>query len=517
MVPLRAALEAERAGRMLESFRLCADALRAVPDDADALNLMGRLCGAGGDAVAAIGFQRHALLVDPEHTRARADLDRALAPFPSRASGDAAFAAACELRPDIAAHHLAPGTLPAFPALDRARALLDEAVALNPGNGAAHAALGNVLARTGAFAEALAAYRRAVLLEPDAADAQLATAEIEYNFDDLESARYHYANAFARCILFSTPAPQGARRSVLVLARPAPGSANVPLDFVVDHERIAIHRLYLPNDDTAALSSPLPSYDLIFNAVSESEAAAGAVGLAAQFIDSQSKPVFNHPRNLWKTARPSLAPALRDVPHCIVPQTRRLARDVSLDAASFPLLARPIDSHAGRDLERVENNAELAAYIADRPSEPGFDVTEYVEYRSADGYYRKYRIMFVDGLAYPYHLAISPNWMIHYKTSAMFDCQWMRDEEAAFLNDPGAVFPYWIETMEALAAAIGLDYFGIDAARTDGGELLVFEADAATFVHAKDSPERFPYKPPAVARIVAAVGAMFERALTPRE
>jgi len=58
-----------------------------------------------------------------------------------------------------------------------------------------------------------------------------------------------------------------------------------------------------------------------------------------------------------------------------------------------------------------------------------------------DGWYRKYRVIFVDGVPYPYHLAISRSWIVHYRTSAMSEATWMRDEERRFLDDPHSVFP----------------------------------------------------------------------------
>jgi hypothetical protein len=53
---------------------------------------------------------------------------------------------------------------------------------------------------------------------------------------------------------------------------------------------------------------------------------------------------------------------------------------------------------------------------------------------------------------------------------------------------------------------LGLDYFGIDASIGPSGELIVFEADAAMFVHCEDAPERYAYKHESVPRIFRAFG-----------
>ena len=48
---------------------------------------------------------------------------------------------------------------------------------------------------------------------------------------------------------------------------------------------------------------------------------------------------------------------------------------------------------------------------------------------------RKYRVMLVDGQIYPWHLAISSDWKVHYFTAAMAEQEVYRTEEQRFLND----------------------------------------------------------------------------------
>jgi hypothetical protein len=62
--------------------------------------------------------------------------------------------------------------------------------------------------------------------------------------------------------------------------------------------------------------------------------------------------------------------------------------------------------------------------------------------------------------------------------------------------------------LAAIAERVGLDYFGIDCAETAAGALLVFEGDIAMIVHAMDSPETFPYKPPQMRKVFDAFRAM---------
>ena len=114
-------------------------------------------------------------------------------------------------------------------------------------------------------------------------------------------------------------------------------------------------------------------------------------------------------------------------------------------------------------------------------------------------------VILIDGVAYPYHLAISPRWMVHYLSSPMAEHEWMCEEEARFLSDPSSVFARWEETASAIAHAIGLDYVGLDMTQLADGTMLVFEADPAMLVHDEDPGGPFAYKRGAVGAIPGSV------------
>jgi hypothetical protein len=88
---------------------------------------------------------------------------------------------------------------------------------------------------------------------------------------------------------------------------------------------------------------------------------------------------------------------------------------------------------------------------------------------------------------------------------------WMRQEEERFVNDIGQVFD--AEQRNALrlvAAAIAVDYGGIDCAIHRDGRIVVFEANAAMLVHDEKS-DVFDYKNAAIATIKNAFDAMLSR------
>ena len=251
----------------------------------------------------------------------------------------------------------------------------------------------------------------------------------------------------------------------------------------------------------------LPGYDVVIDAIGACVDAEPALDQAGRFIGAQAKAAINPPDRVRGTARDRLAATLGGIVGCAVAPVRRVARDALTGVTgNGPLLVRPTDAHGGRALERLDDAAALAGYAA-RVPDGTYDVGPFVDYRSADGYYRKYRVMFVAGEPHPYHLAIDTAWMIHYHRAAMAE-PWMRAEEARFLTAPADALAAWNGPLRAVGAAAGLDYFGIDCTVLADGTLFVFEADAAMLVHGFD-PE--PAKRAAFASIRSAFATLLDR------
>jgi hypothetical protein len=123
--------------------------------------------------------------------------------------------------------------------------------------------------------------------------------------------------------------------------------------------------------------------------------------------------------------------------------------------------------------------------------------------------------MFVDGRLYPLHLAISPNWKIHYFSADMKERPDHRAEEAQFLAEMQSVLgDKAISALERVQAALGLDYGGIDFGLNQQGEVLLFEANATMVVEQPDDDPRWDYRRAAVARIHEGVREMLMRNAT---
>ncbi|MEO6914048.1 MAG: tetratricopeptide repeat protein [Candidatus Baltobacteraceae bacterium] len=383
-----------------------------------------------------------------------------------------------------------------------------QALTLDPHFAPAHSGCGAIHLRAGAYDPAERAYRRVLEITPADVGAHLALYELLQIRGEPAAALEHQAAVLAHQQLFSLPAPHPERR-ILALCAPGDWQANIPLEFLFDRATTTVQKLYLC--DISQLSRlTIPAYDIVFNAIAESDAALAALGMASQLLKSQNRPHLNDPAAVLRTNRVTIQEVLRTV-DCVLPRTMRLPySEIQSEHREYPLLIRPVGSHAGHNLEKIDDGASLSDYLA-RVQSPDFYITSFVDYKRADGFYRKYRIIFVDGVPYPYHLAISPAWMIHYYNAPMAENAWMREEEAAFLADFEGVFGKELQhTLRELAHALGLDYFGIDCSIDPHGRLLLFEADAAMIVHTGDPIELYPYKHEYVPRIFKALERMID-------
>ncbi|MDQ2681746.1 MAG: hypothetical protein M3Y21_12135, partial [Candidatus Eremiobacteraeota bacterium] len=72
------------------------------------------------------------------------------------------------------------------------------------------------------------------------------------------------------------------------------------------------------------------------------------------------------------------------------------------------------------------------------------------------------------------------------------------------------MFANWNELFAKMAAAIGLDYFGVDCTLLEDGRVLIFEAGPAMLVHCRETDGAFDYKYRSVPRIFDAFEDLIE-------
>ena len=426
-----------------------------------------------------------------------------------------AFERGVTLAPDDARLHLGLGD--AYGGLDQNLKAIDHltrAATLDPASKWAHANLGSMLYRSGELEEAERECRLALDLDPSLAGAHQNLSGILADRGQAEEARRHRDAAYGiRNLIVERAAHPRAEVLVLTTA----DSGNIPHRFLLPadrYTRIDWFIEYAPPGQAAEL----PPYEVVFNIIGDSDYSGPTDAAVEAFVEQCDRQVLNHPSRIGPTRRDRVPALLAGIEDVVVPKAARLDEDAAAgcDLAAwvagagltYPLLLRPIGSHGGRGLTLVRAAAELEAIDA----EGGAYATEFIDFSTpADGLFRKYRVIYVDRRPYPYHLAISGDWLVHYETAGMRGALGRQAEELRFLEHPGqALGPKASAAIAAIGERLDLDYAGVDFSILPDGRVLVFEANATMLVHPEAEGE-LDHKNPYVEAITSAFQDLIER------
>jgi glutathione synthase/RimK-type ligase-like ATP-grasp enzyme len=399
-------------------------------------------------------------------------------------------------------------------AIDAACRVYAEAILHHPNNPMAHVNLANLHLRANRHGEARAHYETALQLDPDYAPAHQGLGAVLADIGDRAAAQAHFRRGF-RDHAVSTLPYRGAKLPVAVLQLVSSGGGNIPTAAFLDDCTYLTSVVVADHIDPRA---PLPPHQLIFNAIGDADLCRPALEAAIRLIARTSAPVINHPNAVMQTGRIENARRLSGIAGVVTARTVALTRDIlagtdgtaslASEGFAFPLLLRSPGYHTGRNFVLVETGADLPAAAAGLPGDKLLAI-EYLDARGEDGNARKYRVMMIDGVIYPLHLAISRNWKVHYFTSDMAEEPGHRSEEARFLNDmPSVLGDKAMAALERIRDALGLDYAGVDFAIHAGGDLLLFEANATMVIAPLGRDERWAYRSGAIGKILDAVAAM---------
>lgn len=309
---------------------------------------------------------------------------------------------------------------------------------------------------------------------------------------------------------------------VLVFAEAIDMGGNTPIEFLLMNSGFEVITFY-PTDETQP--ADVPDHDVAFCAARADRLSAPAFSTLVRRLTADSgKPVLNLPETLIQPERDVLQHLFADTPGLRTARTARYERaelDRSLSNATdlgdnvgpYPVIIRPLGSHAGVGLVKLSTSDDLATYLAQR-EEDAFFVSEFINYAAPDdGLFRKQRVVFVDGAPFPAHLAIADRWDLWYMNAGMDKSVAKRAEEETFMEDFAAFHDRHATALKVVNDSFALDYFGIDCAEDRDGNLVVFEVDNALIVHNMEPEAVYPYKGKHMTRLFDAFEAMLLQAI----
>ena len=227
---------------------------------------------------------------------------------------------------------------------------------------------------------------------------------------------------------------------------------------------------------------------VVFNEIADADSHAGALRRCEAFCDHLGVPIINHPRHVRHTTREAMSTTLQGIHGVIMPRTVRCTPGspdeiyalIKRERLSYPVIVRLAGRHGGTSSILIRSSRDrnkLHVYPFDqRP----FYLTEFADYRSSDGLYRKYRLVVVNGQLLFRHFLVSENWMVH-ASSVQFakanPSLWSeRIERIATFEQ--AVASKIDPAIQIITSRVKLDYFGIDCNIDDEGRMLIFEVNA---------------------------------------
>lgn len=261
----------------------------------------------------------------------------------------------------------------------------------------------------------------------------------------------------------------------------------------VDTHRYNISRLFVSDCDAFhhALAK-LKDYDIVINCIADAEVCQSSLALLAHHLPKNTL-LINPPAAIAITTRVDICDQLSELDIALARTSQLVIQDDTVNQFidnmpsndSYPLLARPLGSSTGIGLEKLNTPQDLREYQINAADEP-INLCPFIDFKSHDGLYRKYRVFVIDGEIYPEHCVAHNHWNVHSSsrlTLMQYD-ETLKAQEQEFVNDYTKVLtPHHIAQIKHIYQLLQLDYFGIDFSITQQGELLLFEANAGMRVN----------------------------------
>ena len=242
-------------------------------------------------------------------------------------------------------------------------------------------------------------------------------------------------------------------------------------------------------------------YACVLNLITDPDQHPQVLESARTLLDGYRGRLINPPEAVQRTTRDQVAKRLSGIAGLRVPQAIRLhdPKPGAAEAAAektdlrFPLIVRLAGTHTGKIIGVVDGPDALEAACAG----PGrFILTEFVDFRSPDGLYRKYRMWSFGGAAIFRHMIVADDWNVHVsmRHSFMASRPALIEEEKRLLEQPHGAFPDIVhQVFAAVQQRIGLDFFGMDFGLDRQGQVVLFEANATMSFFPLERPPHFTY------------------------
>lgn len=257
-------------------------------------------------------------------------------------------------------------------------------------------------------------------------------------------------------------------------------------------------------------------YAVLANLITEPEQSSRTLENLRKLLRGVPGRVINKPEAVLRSTRDSVARLLSGIPGLIVPKAVRLhgskpalaARMLDTAGIKPPIILRQAGTHGGKIIGCFDT---VAAAVAALEANREHVATQFVDFASVDGLYRKYRLVFIGPQRVLRHMLISEDWNVHGSTRYNFMA--VRPELVAqerAIMESNEQFPASIQTVfDEIGQRMPLDFFGVDFGITQAGDVVLFEANATMSLFPFAPDPQFDYS----RRCIAPARAAFRELL----
>lgn len=241
--------------------------------------------------------------------------------------------------------------------------------------------------------------------------------------------------------------------------------------------------------------------DIIFNSICDPDSNKQTLKNVLKIVASLNVAVINEPKKVLDTHRDEIYETLKNSEFLFIPKTMKIQpkhlkdiiKRIKDKSINLPFIFREAGAHGGKSsllVHAMDEIHELEQFAFDGRD---YYMTEFIDFVSKDGFYRKYRIAMIDGKPYARHMIAASNWAIHVESrdELMPSSTILREEEKQFLEEGNEAFP---KMYAEIYEKIGLDFFGMDFAVGKDGLPIIFEVNACmNTVSVSHSVQPFEY------------------------
>jgi hypothetical protein len=283
------------------------------------------------------------------------------------------------------------------------------------------------------------------------------------------------------------------------------------------------YRYVTPNFFRKHVRWNLREYDLVINNITDPDRSPKCLAVLSKLEREYGASFLNSPRHIAQIGRDRVAAIAKGIPGIVAPKTLRLTKDDKVAIAratetagfQWPGILRQAGEHGGISLQIVRDAEEVAT--RKKPREQHY-LTEFVNFRSPDGLYRKVRFFVFGGEVLVRSLVVGTKWNLHRRDRADTPPGVDPAAEEKRLYDEVAEGRFFRieEILRELASKLKLDYFGVDCAVLSCERILLFEANPTmVFAGQIEDPKR-PHKSTRRPLAIEMTSRMIVRALGAR-